>query len=128
MKDIITLFTSERRSVRKRALRNLLRPALLLTASVLAIIILSAVFGSFKADAHEKAGSDDIKLYESHFIEPGETLWSIASAHVDGIHYTSEVSYIREVHKLNNFKGERINAGEYIILPYYKDDTDVVLD
>lgn len=60
------------------------------------------------------------KTVTSILIQPGDTLWSIASKY-----YTEEFesipAYIEEIKKSNKLYTEDIHAGKYIIVPYFYD-------
>ena len=58
------------------------------------------------------------KTVTSVLIEPGDTLWSIASKFYTD-EYESIPSYIKEIQKSNGLYTEEIHAGRYIIVPYY---------
>ena len=109
-----------RAKARARRLEVLKARLFFIMTFVMIIIFLSA-FSSLKVDAHGRAGANEVKRYESHFIEPGDTLWSLADEHVDGTHYKSASSYIKEVRQVNGFKGDKLEAGNYILLPYFED-------
>ncbi len=86
-----------------------------------AVFILSIIANSNFAKAgddlnHGKSGHE--KLYKSIQIEYGDTLWEIAGQN-KGSHYESNNEYIDEVMKINHLKTDKINAGQYLTIPYY---------
>ena len=87
---------------------------LLVLAGAVMVVILSS-HGS--AQAQESA--DAVKKYTSVSIQPGDTLWSIASIYADG-HYSCIQDYIDEVKFINNLSGDLIYAHEYLLIPYYE--------
>ena len=84
-----------------------------LAGAVLTIILSS----NSAAQADENASAS--KHYASIRIEPGESLWSIASSYADG-HYSSIQDYIEEVKYINNLDNDLIYAFEYLLVPYYE--------
>ncbi|WP_066719266.1 LysM peptidoglycan-binding domain-containing protein [Clostridium sp. Marseille-P299] len=60
------------------------------------------------------------KTVTSILIEPGDTLWSIATKYYTE-EYESIPVYIEEIKKSNRLYTEEIHAGKYIIVPYYYD-------
>ncbi len=82
------------------------------------IIIISFGISSFSSNA--KAETDDTvcKYYKSIMIEKGDTLWSIASQHMNG-GYEDIPSYIGEVMKMNGLRDDRITEGMYLVIPYF---------
>ena len=86
---------------------------LLLAGAVLTIVLAS----NNAAQADESANAS--KRYASVRIEPGESLWSIASSYADG-HYSSIQDYIEELKYINNLDTDTIYAFEYLLVPYYE--------
>ena len=86
---------------------------LLLAGAVLTIVLSS----NNAAQAEENANTS--KRYASVRIEPGESLWSIASSYADG-HYSSIQEYIEEVRFINELPSDTIHAYAYLVIPYYK--------
>ncbi len=58
-------------------------------------------------------------------ISSGDTLWTIAQEYIDREHYDSLPDYIQEIKRLNGMKGDDINYGEHLIVPYY--DTEHII-
>ena len=85
-----------------------------LLAGAVMIIVLTS---HNAAQAEESA--DASKRYTSVSIQPGDSLWSIASIYADG-HYSSIQDYIDEVKFINNMDGDTIYAYEYLLIPYYE--------
>lgn len=90
---------------------------------VLAVILIFSIIanGSFaKAEDNIKTeGDGQKKYYKSILIEYGDTLWGIAEEYKD-LHYESVRDYIDEVIRINNLKTDKIHAGRYLTIPYYK--------
>ena len=57
-------------------------------------------------------------------IKAGDSLWSIAkenmSDELNHSGFTDIYQYIHEIKKCNNMKSNQINAGCYLMVPYYK--------
>lgn len=61
-----------------------------------------------------------IKKVTSIQIQKGDTLWSIASRHMSD-EYSDLNDYIEEIKMSNGLSSDNIQAGNYIIVPYYAD-------
>lgn len=59
------------------------------------------------------------RCYKSIMIEPGDTLWGIASDFKDA-HYDSTQEYIDELMRINGLSSDRIHAGRFLTVSYYK--------
>ena len=70
-----------------------------------------------------KHSSTDIQ-YKVVEIKAGDSLWSIAkenmSDELNHSGFTDIYQYIHEIKKCNNMKSNQINAGCYLMVPYYK--------
>lgn len=64
------------------------------------------------------AASASHKVVSSVYIEPEDTLWSIAQEY-----YTKECGsmqeYVQEIKDTNGLSGDGIHAGRYLVVPYY---------
>lgn len=111
------------RSLAKRRQRELQvkRNILLLELAVVLVLVLALSFrlGSFFSQASDLTQEHSYKYYKSVEIMPGDTLWAIAEEYVDTEYYASTVDYIEEVKKMNSLRGNTIQAGGYLIVPYY---------
>ena len=58
------------------------------------------------------------KYFTSIRIESGDSLWTLADTYADG-NFESREAFIREVIRTNHLLDENINAGDYLIIPYY---------
>ena len=56
--------------------------------------------------------------YQEIEIQPGDTLWSIARENL-GPGYDDIYEYIEDIAECNNLDSDRINAGCYLLIPYY---------
>lgn len=91
-----------------------------MTGLFMMIFGLSVFSMTAKADTNEYANMN--KYYESHLIQQGETLWSIAEANMDDAHYDSVRDYIDEVKEVNGFTGDKLQSGNYILIPYFAEE------
>ena len=88
----------------------------LLTVFVLGLFLGNVLFSS----AHGTEDPVSYKYYRSETLHCGETLSDLASAFIDTDHYDSMDAYLAEVCLINHITDpEDINAGTYVILPYY---------
>ena len=103
---------------RKAAIRKMTFACM--TGLFMMIFGLSVFSMTAKADTNEYANMN--KYYESHLIQQGETLWSIAEANMDDAHYDSVRDYIDEVKEVNGFTGDKLQSGNYILIPYFAEE------
>ena len=66
-----------------------------------------------------KAESNRTKIAVSVFIERDDTIWSIAQTYYSDEFGTME-KYMKEIKKTNSLTSDKIHAGHYLIVPYYK--------
>ncbi len=104
---------------RRRRTRNRRRIQLIVTA--VSFLILSTALISFSADkigAQSDISKITYKYYTSHYVERGDSLWSIAKEYMTD-EYTSVEAYISEVQKINSLRGTKLQQGSHICVPYY---------
>lgn len=96
----------------------------LIVAACALVVILSSLLGytSFMSKASEASETESTKVYLSVMIPYGSTLESLSNEYMDPAHYESTESYIKEVKFINHLNDDKIIAGHYLILPYYKYD------
>lgn len=82
------------------------------------LIALTLVFTSKEANAERPVRR--IKQVVSVEIQRGDTLWSIASTYISD-EYKDLNEYIDEIMISNGMSSDIIQAGKYIIVPYYAD-------
>lgn len=58
------------------------------------------------------------KYYTSICVEAGDTLWTIADEYIMDLDI-DKTEYIAEICELNHIDGDKIVAGEYIVVSYY---------
>ena len=80
---------------------------------------LSFLFWSWVVKAQESANDIQYKVVE---IKDGDSLWSIAKENMDNTTDSGFINiyqYIHEIKRCNNMKSNQINAGCYLMVPYY---------
>lgn len=108
----------ENRQRRKRQLR--VRLTLLL--SVLAILTGSGLLGGrMILAAQEKDIPVRYKYFTSIPVKEGDTLWSLASVYTEG-DKESRIDFMREVIRMNHMLDDRLQAGDWLIIPYYSEE------
>ena len=81
------------------------------------ILLFSCLFlGNFMSSAHENdTNSVQSTYYKSIRIQPGDTLWDIASDNMTD-EYDSIDEYIQLVKDTNGLESDYIQAGQYLII------------
>ncbi len=103
---------------RKRTRQLRIRMAILAIV-LIAIFVLSGVFGSFIAKAETNNHETAFKYYTSITIPYGSTLLDMAQDYM-GDSYESAEKYIDEVIAINHLQNpDQIKAGEILIFPYF---------
>jgi LysM repeat protein len=64
------------------------------------------------------APKGELKCFTSIQIESGDTLWSIAKAHM-GSEYEKTQEFIDEIKSINRLNSDKIHVGQYLTVPYY---------
>lgn len=116
-------FSELQRKKRQRELRE--KRPFFITGVVLIISLLCIsfflYFGDSVVEAQEPTTDIQYKVVE---IKAGDSLWSIAKENMsDKLNhsgFTDIYQYIHEIKKCNNMKSNQINAGCYLMVPYYK--------
>ena len=114
-------FSELQKKKRQRELRE--KPPFFITGAVLIISLLSVCFFLYFGDrvvkAQESANDIQYKVVE---IKNGDSLWSIAKENMDNTNNSGFIKiyqYIHEIKRCNNMKSNQINAGCYLMVPYY---------
>ena len=114
-------FSELQKKKRQRELRE--KRPFFITGAVLIISLLSVCFFLYFGDrvvkAQESANDIQYKVVE---IKNGDSLWSIAKENMDNTNYSGFINiyqYIHEIKRCNNMKSNQINAGCYLMVPYY---------
>ena len=114
-------FSELQKKKRQRELRE--KRPFFITGAVLIISLLSVCFFLYFGDrvvkAQESANDIQYKVVE---IKNGDSLWSIAKENMDNTNDSGFINiyqYIHEIKRCNNMKSNQINAGCYLMAPYY---------
>lgn len=114
-------FSELQKKKRQRKLRE--KRPFFITGAVLIISLLSVCFFLYFGDrvvkAQESANDIQYKVVE---IKNGDSLWSIAKENMDNTNDSGFINiyqYIHEIKRCNNMKSNQINAGCYLMVPYY---------
>lgn len=114
-------FSELQKKKRQRELRE--KRPFFITGAVLIISLLSVCFFLYFGDrvvkTQESANDIQYKVVE---IKNGDSLWSIAKENMDNTNDSGFINiyqYIHEIKRCNNMKSNQINAGCYLMVPYY---------
>ena len=114
-------FSELQKKKRQRELRE--KRPFFITGAVLIISLLSVCFFLYFGDrvvkAQESANDIQYKVVE---IKDGDSLWSIDKENMDNTNHSGFINiyqYIHEIKRCNNMKSNQINAGCYLMVPYY---------
>lgn len=114
-------FSELQKKKRQRELRE--KRPFFITGAVLIISLLSVCFflyfGNRVVKAQESANDIQYKVVE---IKDGDSLWSIAKENMDNTNDSGFINiyqYIHEIKRCNNMKSNQVNAGCYLMVPYY---------
>ena len=114
-------FSELQKKKRQRELRE--KRPFFITGAVLIISLLSVCFFLYFGDrvvkVQESANDIQYKVVE---IKNGDSLWSIAKENMDNTNDSGFINiyqYIHEIKRCNNMKSNQINAGCYLMVPYY---------
>lgn len=97
-------------------------PLLTVVSTLLLCVFFALGVGFFFSNAQEETDSHYYKYFTSILIYPKDTLWSITETYADEEHYPDRQKYIDEVIHINGLQEEEIQAGEYLIVPYYSSE------
>ena len=114
-------FSELQKKKRQRELRE--KRPFFITGAVLIISLLSVCFFLYFGDrvvkAQESANDIQYKVVE---IKDGDSMWSIAKENMDNTNDSGFINiyqYIHEIKRCNNMKSNQVNAGCYLMVPYY---------
>lgn len=103
-------------------MKNISRHYILFLA--LFLIGIAGLFFFLNSHSMNKVRADDYfapgqeKMYTVVEVKEGDTLWSIAGDHISK-EYKNRNEYIDEIRDMNHITGSCIEAGSYILVPYY---------
>lgn len=108
---------------RQQEMKNNFR---LFIVTVFLIAACSFTLSTFRSNAKNDAEAS-YKYYKSIMVSDHDTLWSIAQQYMDEAHYASVNDYINEVKYMNSLPDDSIHYGEYLVIPYYGSDPDIIV-
>lgn len=119
------LTKEELRELRKRRNRikraRQLRRRVIIALAIFVIILFSTIgYTSILSKAQSSDENIKIKQYASVMIPYGSNLYELSNEYIDYDFYDSCEDYINEVKHINHLVDDNIQAGNYIILPYYE--------
>lgn len=85
---------------------------------LIGLIFISVIFITKTVTAERSSART--KTITSVEIQQGDTLWSIAKAHMTD-EYNDINDYIEEIMSTNSLSSDKIHVGNHIIVPYYVD-------
>ena len=96
---------------------------LFIILSVIFIVSLAILLGNgIKALANSASETyPPQKYYTSLYIEPGDSLWTIAETYSAGSEMTIE-EYVDDVIAINRLESTEIHYGSYLIVPYFSSE------
>lgn len=65
------------------------------------------------------ADTNENKYFTNITVDEGDTLWNVASEHMDEEHYDSIYEYMDEIKSMNNMTSEELYAGQNLVITYY---------
>lgn len=86
------------------------------------VILVLCCFLVHSNTVNAKENSNSVKYYTSVYIEPGDTLTSIAKEY-QTVEYSDLSEYIEEIKYVNNLHSDKITAGCYLVVPYYIEES-----
>lgn len=119
--DISRIRSINNRMRRERQLRRRIITALIM----LSVIVFLAIFLSFSfmSDAKVDDSHKQYRYYTSITVSSGDTMWSIAEANMDPLHYNNVEAYVADIASINRICTDaQLNAGSDLIIPYYSDE------
>ena len=91
---------------------------MLIIMGFLILLFIVLFYNVFFVSAEEKADREVLyKYYTSVRIEPGDTLWEIASETMTS-EYDSVPEYVEVLKRMNNLTSDEIQAGQNLIIAY----------
>ena len=102
---------------KRRGLRNFAIVLLCVMAVVLVVLKITAR----PANADSRTAGERYKYYTSIYVEPGDSLWSIAEEYIT-VDYQSICQYIDEVKEINHLNSDYLKSGMHLCVPYYSSD------
>ena len=104
--------------IRRRRIALCQRAALVAMISVILFLIFFAA-STMVTDAQSDTFEPDSKYYKVLTVNMDDSIWKIASENISYDHYETIDEYISEICAINNILGDKIYAGDDIVVPYF---------
>ena len=104
--------------IRRRRIALCQRAALVAMISVILFLIFFAA-STMVTDAQSDTFEPDYKYYKVLTVNMDDSIWKIASENISYDHYETIDEYISEICAINNILGDKIYAGDDIVVPYF---------
>lgn len=101
-----------------------LQQSIIVIILTIAVILSCVLIGSSILDTGSSKAADEenvYKYYTSIQIEPGDSLWGIASKYISE-EYDSMQEYVNEIKSINGLGDDEIHSGQFLIIPYYSNE------
>ncbi len=114
---------SEKRIYNNKIRRELERRKniFLIFLTVCLTLTLSLSVSSFLSNAKTERQKTMTKCYKSILIESGDTLWAIAAEYKAPD--TRTIDFVEELKIMNGLPNDCITAGNFLIIPYYIEES-----
>ena len=119
--NIISLSNERVRRYKVMRMRQIRNKCFLALFTVLIVALLTVTLQSISSHALEQDKEIRYKYYTTIEVAYGDTLWSIADRFMT-YEYEDNNAYIEEVQRLNHLADSGIDAGNYLIVPYYSSE------
>jgi hypothetical protein len=104
--------------IRRRRIAMCQRISLAVIVSVILFLIFFAA-STMVIDAQSEAFEPEYKYYKVLTVHADDSIWKIASENMSYEHYETLDDYISEICAINNILGDKIYAGDDIVVPYF---------
>ncbi|MCR4955867.1 MAG: LysM peptidoglycan-binding domain-containing protein [Lachnospiraceae bacterium] len=116
----MNLSYAEKKQLRTNQVRRQKNLLYISAIVVLSILIITIAVKIYTNPNKVEASNTGHYVYESILVEQGDSLWTIAKEHICTNDYSID-NYIREVKELNQLSEDDMNAGDYIVIPVYRE-------
>ena len=103
--------------------RNTSKMAVL--GALFAVLFLVFAIGCIAVNTEKcVADTNENKYFTNITVDEGDTLWEVASEHMDEEHYDSIYEYMDEIKEMNNMTSEELYEGQNLVITYYEVSLD----
>ncbi len=114
-------YRNRRRAKKEKRQREICKKVIFFLFTICLVIGMSLSYRALLAKANSASDMIQYKYYKNISVAYGDTLWSLASENYEN-GYASVDDYIYEVKEINHLKEDTIQAGQFLILPYYSSE------